>query len=505
MNGRLGSLLLLAVMLLSVSPAMAAERPTFIIAFVPMLWRGGLDSFEAEAWRQGAFFVSESGIDAYANVEIIVLRDRLDDVSLSDPLLAYQVVVFGLVRQPADRYIGLTNGDLAPFGEKSVVGWTHGPDSLGTVLEAGFVEVTAHELGHTFGLCDEYSYQEWHRQDSAWSCPNPYPTHCPRVDGYICQGLPALNGHHSIMGPAGMPGDYAYNEPSLAHLQTVFATMFGNTAPPLYEPEPIAPPQPVAQAIAFAGADLMYLEPGKKAIPIAPGPAYHLSWSLDGAWLAFAATYNGNLDLYRLPAGGGPRERLTRSPARESHPAWLPGSTRLIYVSDASGIPALYLLDLSHDTSRQLVELPLPASWPAVSKDGTWLTFSAAPDGNWSLYRVALDVEGLPVAGTLVRLTQSAGFDIAPAWHPDGHQVAFASNRGGSLDLYILVLEEANVTAVTRTTGNAWAPSWLADGRMVYQLFEGGHLSIQVVSPVNGRSLLISNDGETAAWPAAQP
>ena len=52
---------------------------------------------------------------------------------LNSNLLVEEVVAFGLTHQPADRYIGMTDGNLAPNGASGVVGWTRGPDSLGSV------------------------------------------------------------------------------------------------------------------------------------------------------------------------------------------------------------------------------------------------------------------------------------------------------------------------------------------------------------------------------------
>jgi len=45
----------------------------------------------------------------------------------------------------------------------------------------------AHELGHTYFLCDEYSYPSWMRMEDDYSCPNRWPEECPVVD-YECAG-----------------------------------------------------------------------------------------------------------------------------------------------------------------------------------------------------------------------------------------------------------------------------------------------------------------------------
>ena len=41
-------------------------------------------------------------------------------------------------------------------------------------------------------------------------------------------------------------------------------------------------------------------------------------------------------------------------------------------------------------------------------------------------------------SGTVTRLTNSAGEDEAASWSPNGSQLAFASNRDGDYEVYIM-------------------------------------------------------------------
>ena len=125
------------------------------------------------------------------------------------------VLSFGLLHYPADYYIGLTDGDVSLDGDRDVTGWTFGPNSSAVIAEASFVSVTSHELGHVFGLCDEYSYSAWVRQNATFvdGCPNPYPANCPQISGsVVCDGQPAEDGRNSIMGSSGLDGSYGFNQ-----------------------------------------------------------------------------------------------------------------------------------------------------------------------------------------------------------------------------------------------------------------------------------------------------
>lgn len=201
-----------------------APPPEFVLVFVPLRWQSGHDAFEGAARQQAENFIAESGIEDYFTVDVILLENGLEDAQLESSELVYDLVEFGLEQAPGDRYIGLTDGDIAPEGISDVAGWTAG--GVGVVSESADTYITAHELGHTFGLCDEYSYREWFRQNEEYpgGCPNPYPSDCPQTltDGVICEGLPTVDGRNSIMGPAGVPGEYGFNGASLAHLQQMF-------------------------------------------------------------------------------------------------------------------------------------------------------------------------------------------------------------------------------------------------------------------------------------------
>jgi hypothetical protein len=203
------------------------SKPEFILVFLPVAWQSDLAGFKQAAHTQADTFIRESQIDEYFTVKVEILTSGPENVSLTDPNLDYTVLEFGLTHMAGDRYIGLTDGDLAPDGESDIVGWTSG----GQVVVSETLEryVTAHELGHTFGLCDEYNYSEWTLQDGSMSsgCPNSYPSICPQTmaEGITCDGAPTSDGRNSIMGPSGLPGAYGYNSPSLDYLLRIFSTM----------------------------------------------------------------------------------------------------------------------------------------------------------------------------------------------------------------------------------------------------------------------------------------
>ncbi len=183
------------------------EKPDFVIGVIPLNWQGSMQEFEEEAERQSNFFIEKSGLEKKFNVTVKKLSDA--PLNLDDPCyqVLWKITDHGINNAPADRYIGLTDSDYC-----SAMGFTY----LGysSVYAEGVEEqVSAHELGHTFLLCDEYGYAYWQDADEElqerWgiSCPNSYPEHCEKCEWEVCcDGGVTANGGRSIMGPGGMEG-----------------------------------------------------------------------------------------------------------------------------------------------------------------------------------------------------------------------------------------------------------------------------------------------------------
>lgn len=210
------------------TPTPSSALPQYIVVVVPLNWQGDRASFEADAEQQISLFYVESGFNRYFQLQIKLLDDNMQ-TDLSSDTLIYDMVEFAAEREPADRYIGLTDRDISLDGDSNIAGWTMGPNSLGVVGEVDGENIVAHELGHTYGLCDEYNYLIWTEQNEEFQngCPNPFPVECEQlqVNTPYCSGAPTSDGRNSIMGPAGLEGEYGFNTPSLEHLLKVFADM----------------------------------------------------------------------------------------------------------------------------------------------------------------------------------------------------------------------------------------------------------------------------------------
>jgi len=99
---------------------------------------------------------------------------------------------------------------------------------------------------------------------------------------------------------------------------------------------------------------------------------------------------------------------------------------------------------------------------PIVSPDGKWLFFSSlrhAPNP---------DLYIKPMYGSVVtRLTSDPASEMQPSVSPTGDTVAYASNRSGSWDIWMVGIDATNPVRLTSSGSNDIHPSWSPDGKEI--------------------------------------
>lgn len=235
-----------------------------------------------------------------------------------------------------------------------------------------------------------------------------------------------------------------------------------------------------------------------------PGVEAFARFSPDGQWIAFTGQYDGDEQVYVMPAGGGEPRQLTFYPARGPlAPRWGYDNQVFGWTPDGKGVVFRSLRDSWTLPVARLYVVPvdggLPAPLPmpeagsgAYSPDGTKMVYSPQSRDFRSekrygggqandLYIFDLKTNETTVVADHVRA------DRDPMWV--GSRIYFTSDRDGTFNLYAYDLGSRQTTAVT--TGRQWDVRWpSADGtgRIVYEV-NGG---LQVLDVASGRSTPIS-------------
>lgn len=302
-------------------------------------------------------------------------------------------------------------------------------------------------------------------------------------------------------------------------------TSYGELMPGAWSPD--------GRQVAYIQADSLYianLETDSVRVLAVAGEFHSMAWSPDGRWIACVkgnrqsrepGFYFGNLGqsaIWIVSVSDGSPQRLTQDGWSDASPAWLPGSRKLLFVSNRDGGRDIYQIDVSgggtpsglpvrlttglnaqtvslsadghrlaysvfNETSN-IWTLPVPSAPPVsvrsarpvtagnqitesidVSPDGKWVIFDSDRRGNADIYRI-------PIAGgEPEQLTNTPAGDFWGMCSPDGREIAFHSFQEGTRQLFTMTADGKRQVQVTFGKDDHRSPAWRPDGRALYYLY----------------------------------
>jgi len=109
-------------------------------------------------------------------------------------------------------------------------------------------------------------------------------------------------------------------------------------------------------------------------------------------------------------------------------------------------------------------------------------------------------VTRLPGTLRTLQLTTSAGLDHSPSFSPDDSNIAYASDRSGSFEIYVRgVGAGSRELQITRDGGQNVQPAFSPDGKEI-AYYSARKQSIQVVPALGGFARMVSEFGCEPAW-----
>ena len=173
----------------------------------------------------------------------------------------------------------------------------------------------------------------------------------------------------------------------------------------------------------------------------------------------FVSARDGNWEIYRMNPDGSSQTRVTSSSATDTSPTLSPDGTTLLFVSNRSGNYEIYAAAPDGSGARALTSTPgQPNGAPAWSPDGRQIAFVRWPTSSLA------EIYTMRANGTSVtRLTNNTYMDGAPVWAPDGNSLYFVSDEPGAFEVFSMGTDGSRRAQVTHGSLILGGPSFGLD------------------------------------------
>jgi Tol biopolymer transport system component len=225
-------------------------------------------------------------------------------------------------------------------------------------------------------------------------------------------------------------------------------------------------------------------------------------WSTDDQWIMFQATPRGAScdQQYTMHPDGSDLRLVSTGVGRTTCGYFFPGNETIVYASTHLGgdecppeadmsqgyVWALYedydifTADADGSNLVQITDAPGYDAEATVSRDGEWIVFTSARDGDLEIYKMRTD------GSDLTRLTHEPGYDGGPffsydgtkivyrASHPEGEELADYQRllaqgliRPSQLDIFVMDADGSNKRQLTDNGRANFGPYFFPDGQRI--------------------------------------
>ena len=207
---------------------------------------------------------------------------------------------------------------------------------------------------------------------------------------------------------------------------------------------------------------MTWTDAGGRFTPVLPDPGRY-SWirvSPDGRRVALTTQESGIAAIAIYDLTTAERTRVTTRPGQYTGLTWL--SRKVVAFGGASGL-GWVRADKPEESAPLLESQAAQTPW-SVTPDGSRLAYyERNSDTGFDLWTVPIQwTNDVPRAGQPEPFLRTRAFEVYPAFSPDGHWIAYASNESGSWEIYVRRFPDDGTRVRLSTSGGvvpAWSPT----------------------------------------------
>jgi serine/threonine-protein kinase len=232
-----------------------------------------------------------------------------------------------------------------------------------------------------------------------------------------------------------------------------------------------------------------------------PGVEDSPSLSPDGMWVVYAGEGTGHRDIFLRSVGGQLPINLTENSGAEDHsPAFSPSGEQIAFRSDRQG-GGLFIMGRTGEAVRRVTSAGFNPAW---SPDETRLVYATEHVGLFPLNWEGRSEIWITDVATGETQRINDGDAVQPTWSPDGRWIAFTARMGNrtQMDIWIMSADGGESSTVTSDIPTDWSPTWSPDGGYIYFSSDrGGSMNLWRI-PMDQSRGLPTGEAEPVTTPA---
>ncbi len=207
--------------------------------------------------------------------------------------------------------------------------------------------------------------------------------------------------------------------------------------------------------------------------PLLAGPGSYLTPRLspDGKLLALSGVPAAPNDLWLYDLQRAVLTRLTFTGQAHRYPVWTPDGKYIVFSAQSASGGGMWWMRADRAGQAKPLLQSKNVLWPAsFSPDGRRLAFvQRTLETGFDIWTLPLDVSDPdnPTPGQPEPFLRTAADELAPAFSPDGHWIAYSSSEAGATQVYVRPFPgPGGIWQIS--TGSGTLPIWSPNGRELF-------------------------------------